>query len=90
MPDVAPSHLVITLAESDQDGRDLYSEPGLQCAVCGCTNQRACPGGCGWVLPGLCSACAPRVLSVTVAAPQKRGQTPAQGRLLEFAGAMPD
>ena len=29
-----------------------------RCRVCGCTDDCACPGGCHWVEPGLCSACA--------------------------------
>ncbi len=28
------------------------------CRVCGCTDEHACPGGCYWVEPDLCSACA--------------------------------
>jgi hypothetical protein len=28
------------------------------CRVCGCTDERACPGGCSWVEEDLCSACA--------------------------------
>lgn len=28
------------------------------CRVCGCTDDRACPGGCAWVEPDLCSVCA--------------------------------
>jgi len=34
------------------------------CRGCGCTDLRACPGGCSWVLlevespTGICSACA--------------------------------
>lgn len=28
-----------------------------RCRVCGCTDDRACPGGCSWVEPDLCSAC---------------------------------
>lgn len=28
------------------------------CRVCGCTQNNACPGGCYWVEPDLCSACA--------------------------------
>lgn len=28
------------------------------CRVCGCTETRACPGGCSWVEYDLCSACA--------------------------------
>ncbi len=29
------------------------------CKVCGCTEERACPGGCCWIGPRLCSACSP-------------------------------
>jgi hypothetical protein len=28
------------------------------CRKCGCTEDRACPGGCWWAAPGLCSSCA--------------------------------
>lgn len=36
------------------------SNPRSQrCRVCGCTWDRACPGGCHWVERDLCSACAP-------------------------------
>lgn len=27
------------------------------CRVCGCTDLNACPGGCFWVAPDLCSVC---------------------------------
>ncbi len=27
------------------------------CRVCGCTDDRACPGGCYWADEDLCSAC---------------------------------
>lgn len=27
------------------------------CRVCGCTEDKACPGGCSWVEPDLCSEC---------------------------------
>ena len=32
----------------------------LICEGCGCTNERACPGGCYWIShdPPVCSACA--------------------------------
>ena len=30
---------------------------GPACRVCGCTEDRACPGGCEWVEADLCSAC---------------------------------
>lgn len=29
-----------------------------RCRVCGCTEDNACDGGCEWVEPNLCSACA--------------------------------
>lgn len=29
----------------------------VQCRVCCCTDFRACPGGCWWVEPDLCSSC---------------------------------
>lgn len=29
------------------------------CRLCGCTDARACPGGCSWVGDRLCSACVP-------------------------------
>lgn len=31
-----------------------------RCRVCGCTDDCACPGGCYWVEPDLCSACVGR------------------------------
>ena len=32
--------------------------PPQACRICGCTETQACPGGCWWVEPDLCSACA--------------------------------
>ena len=29
-----------------------------RCRLCGCTEARACPGGCYWFEPDLCSRCA--------------------------------
>lgn len=29
------------------------------CRLCGCDDLHACPGGCWWVGPDLCSACEP-------------------------------
>ena len=29
-----------------------------KCRICGCTWHYACPGGCYWVEPDLCSECA--------------------------------
>jgi hypothetical protein len=35
--------------------RDFYEN--MACRVCGCSELDACPGGCSWVGPGICSAC---------------------------------
>lgn len=45
------------------EGVDVYDESelhagGPRCRVCGCTEDRACPGGCFWIEPDLCSRCA--------------------------------
>lgn len=38
---------------------EAEANEGVQrCRVCGCTDDHACPGGCYWVAPDLCSACA--------------------------------
>lgn len=39
------------------DGKFRFTERGT-CRVCGCTDERACPGGCVWAEPNLCSRCA--------------------------------
>lgn len=31
-----------------------------QCRICGCTDEEACPGGCSWSQPQICSTCAHR------------------------------
>lgn len=49
-----------------QWGEFVVPEDGSQvCRVCGCTWNNACPGGCCWIEPDLCSAC--------------EGMTPADG-----------
>jgi hypothetical protein len=37
-------------------GIDLAGEPA--CRECGCTDSLACPQGCSWMQPDLCSVCA--------------------------------
>jgi hypothetical protein len=39
------------------DGKFVFTAHG-ECRVCGCTDDRACPGGCVWAEPNLCSRCA--------------------------------
>ncbi len=36
---------------------DLAESVNWKCRGCGCTDTQACPGGCSWVEPNLCSAC---------------------------------
>ncbi len=35
-----------------------------KCAVCGCTDDCACPGGCYWVADNLCSRCSDAPIEV--------------------------
>lgn len=35
------------------------------CRACGCTDERACPGGCGWFEPDLCTNCAQLAAAAT-------------------------
>jgi hypothetical protein len=37
----------------------IGEEGSMACRVCGCTDDNACPGGCFWVEPDLCSSCEP-------------------------------
>jgi len=37
-----------------------------RCRVCGCTQRRACDGGCWWIEPDLCSACVDRAVGLFV------------------------
>lgn len=42
-----------------RDGVDLAPLGIRACRVCGCTDNSACAGGCGWVERDLCSLCIP-------------------------------
>jgi len=53
------------------------------CRSCGCTDARACPGGCTWVAPDLCSSCA-----FTPSPEAVRAWTPAERAILERALAV--
>ncbi|HST80939.1 MAG TPA: hypothetical protein VLL08_04250, partial [Kineosporiaceae bacterium] len=40
---------------------DVPALPAVRkCRVCGCTDDEACPGGCSWSQPEICSTCAAR------------------------------
>ena len=66
----APQELldrVTAMAEDlDQLGIDVTLELIRTCRVCGCTDERACLGGCWWLddQDDVCSSCAPFADSV--------------------------
>lgn len=39
----------------------------MKCRVCGCTDDRACEGGCSWVEARLCSQCKPKEDAAAIA-----------------------
>jgi hypothetical protein len=51
-------------ARYQADERTLLAARGIDlgdeapCRECGCTDTLACPQGCGWAQPDLCSVCA--------------------------------
>lgn len=56
--------------ETSRCSDGLDDKPGNQfgkhaerwkCVICGCTDDHACEGGCYWVYPNLCSACAEKL-----------------------------
>lgn len=53
-------------------------KPVRSCSKCGCTEDRACFGGCFWIGPRLCSACGkPRKLFAPLKATKvKKGKKP--------------
>lgn len=38
---------------------ELLIQLKRRCRECGCTDERACPGGCWWARRDLCTRCAP-------------------------------
>lgn len=39
------------------DGTIRMPAGEMTCRVCGCSDNRGCPGGCLWAAPNLCSRC---------------------------------
>lgn len=48
--------------ETGDGAEDLFDR--WKCVICGCTDDNACEGGCYWVYPNLCSACAEKLTGV--------------------------
>lgn len=60
-------HPVSTIAERaayQAEERALLASAGVElpdetaCRECGCSDSLACPDGCGWAQPDLCTTCA--------------------------------
>lgn len=56
-------------------------KPSAACRECGCTDDCACPGGCWWVEPDLCSTCATPARQPG-AKGARRGRRPSGGAVL--------
>lgn len=60
---VSPVLPMVECRMEAQRNLDLFARhrkgwtPVRTCRVCGCTERRACQGGCSWVSPDLCSKC---------------------------------
>lgn len=64
----------------------LYSRHMMKervCRYCGCTDARACPGGCWWVSEDECSAC------VVASAPDEAKAAATESNLRFFTGRDP-
>ncbi len=55
---IADSQGVIAVLTGVQLARAASQVLIRRCRTCGCTQERACPGGCRWVEDDLCSRCA--------------------------------
>lgn len=54
--DAEETSIVITINGDDPAVLDHFDR---RCRMCGCTDDRACPGGCWWTEADLCSSCRP-------------------------------
>ena len=56
-----PSSGSVTVYEQETEDAavtcHLFNIADRKCAACGCTEQKACPGGCEWADWDLCTAC---------------------------------
>lgn len=85
----ARAHYAAALAYATPapEQRVFDPEPVATCRVCGCTDDRACEGGCWWVEPDLCSTCASRIEAAVKREPSAEHQitppTPPTGILTD-------
>jgi len=64
---------------------ELITLTNRACRVCGCTDERACPDGCHWVEPNLCSAC----VAEGTPWPMHPGRLPILDHAVPAAGVLP-
>jgi|ERR1039458_4754818 hypothetical protein len=54
------SKFIVVYEQETEDAEvtaHVFNIADRKCAACGCTEQKACPGGCEWVDWDLCTAC---------------------------------
>lgn len=57
-----------------------------KCRVCGCTQERACPGGCYWVEPDLCSSCVDEQIEISFGYFKYEDESSDRVQILETVG----
>jgi hypothetical protein len=81
-----------------KQGEGPHARPGVvgesqtlrACLLCGCTDDRACEGGCCWVLPALCSACLLNAVAAAAAGLIRPDRERLAGELAQLAAAVAD
>lgn len=47
----------------------------MKCQICGCTDKKACPGGCFWIMSEICSNCIRKIpLAIYIGPTNVRGR----------------
>jgi hypothetical protein len=54
--------------------------------VCGCTQERACPGGCYWLEPDLCSSCVDQQIEISFGYFKYEDESSDRVQILETVG----
>jgi ParB/RepB/Spo0J family partition protein len=75
-------HFRIDLRKLEKQAKLEVQAAGGVCRVCGCTQEKACKGGCGWASPGVCTKCVDKAAKVDAKkkpAPTRK-KAPARGR----------
>lgn len=54
---ITKAELKLVEALVEEPEGNVVDTSGGTCSKCGCTDERACIGGCAWVAERLCSSC---------------------------------